>query len=279
MDEIWNEVVAEALKRGLETSDGAVPGAKLRELVARIAPKHGVSYPAPGREDEKFADFLKQFSSSVIVLRREGQDLLVAPSDAPQLLDRSVNVYAQIRDDIFEAFTRIPKGSSPRRPWYARDTDTIEWLTEDENPAGVRFVRIPAATLDQELSDRRAFSLSPGIEKDVQDKLLGTLTAHSALGSFSAVLRAHGLARKWHFYRFSEVVRRIKKWCESEKVLWRDEWITPVNPHSKADAVAAPSASTEARRTSFGQFVETLTDDDLRRISVPLDIVLKLFPR
>jgi hypothetical protein len=279
MDEIWNEVVAEALKRGLETSDGAVPGAKLRELVARIAPKHGVSYPLPGREDEKFADFLKQFSSSVIVLRREGQDLLVAPSDAPQLLDRSANVYAQIRDDIFEAFTRIPKGSSPRQAWYARDTDTIEWLTEDENPDGVRLVRIPAATLDQELSDRRAFSLSPGIEKDVQDKLLGTLTAHSALGSFSAVLRAYGLARKWHFYRFSEVVRRIKKWCESEKVLWRDEWLTPVNQHSKADAVAAPSASTEARRTSFSQLVETLTDEDLRRISVPLDIVLKLFPR
>jgi hypothetical protein len=279
MDEIWNEVVAEALKRGLETSDGAVPGAKLRELVARIAPKHGVSYPPPGREDEKFAGFLKQFSSSVIVLRREGQDLLVAPSDAPQLLDRSANVYAQIRDDIFEAFTRIPKGSPPRQPWYARDTDTIEWLTEDENPDGVRFVRIPAATLDQELSDRRAFSLSPGIEKDVQDKLLGTLTAHSALGSFSAVLRAHGLARKWHFYRFSEVVRRIKKWCESEKVLWRDEWITPVNQHSTANAVAAPSASTEARRTSFSQLVETLTDEDLRRISVPLDIVLKLFPK
>jgi hypothetical protein len=279
MDEIWNEVVAEALNRGLETSDGAVPGAKLRELVARIAPKHGVSYPPPGREDEKFADFLKQFSSSVIVLRREGQDLLVAPSDAPQLLDRSANVYAQIRDDIFEAFTRIPKGSSPRQPWYARDTDTIEWLTEDENPAGVRFVRIPAATLDQELSDRRAFSLSPGIEKDVQGKLLGTLTAHSALGSFSAVLRAHGLARKWHFYRFSEVVRRIKKWCESEKVPWLDEWITPVNQHSKADAAATPPASTEARRTSFSQFVETLTDEDLRRISVPLDIVLKLFPR
>jgi len=279
MDEIWNEVVAEALKRGLETSDGAVPGAKLRELVARIAPKHGVSYPLPGREDEKFADFLKQFSSSVIVLRREGQDLLVAPSDAPQLLDRSVNVYAQIRDDIFEAFTRIPKGSSPRQAWYARDTDTIEWLTEDENPDGVRLVRIPAATLDQELSDRRAFSLSPGIEKDVQDKLLGTLTAHSALGSFSAALRAYGLARKWHLYRFSEVVRRIKKWCESEKVLWRDEWLTPVNQHSKADAVAAPSASTEARRTSFSQLVETLTDEDLRRISVPLDIVLKLFPR
>jgi len=279
MDEIWNEVVAEALKRGLETSDGAVPGAKLRELVARIAPKHGVSYPPPGREDEKFAGFLKQFSSSVIVLRREGQDLLVAPSDAPQLLDRSANVYAQIRDDIFEAFTRIPKGSPPRQPWYARDTDTIEWLTEDENPDGVRLVRIPAATLDQELSDRRAFSLSPGIEKDVQDKLLGTLTAHSALGSFSAVLRAHGLARKWHFYRFSEVVRRIKKWCESEKVLWRDEWITPVNQHSTANAVAAPSASTEARRTSFSQLVETLTDEDLRRISVPLDIVLKLFPK
>jgi hypothetical protein len=279
MDDVWNEVVAEALKRGLESSDGAVPGAKLRELVARTAPKHGVSYPPPGREDEKFADFLKQFSSSLIVLRRQGQDLLVAPSDMPQLLDRSANVYAQVRDDIFEAFTRIPKGASPRQPWYARDTDTIEWLSEDENPDEARLIRIPAATLDQELSGRRAFSLSPVIEKDVQDKLLGALAAHSALGSFSAVLRAHGLARKWHFYRFSEVVRRIKQWCESEKVQWRDEWITPINQHSKADAVAALSGSGEASRTSFGQFVETLTDEDLRRISVPLDIVLRLFPK
>jgi hypothetical protein len=279
MDEVWNEVVAEALKRGLATSEGAVPGAKLRELIAQSAPKHGVSYPPQGLENEKFGDFLKQFSSSLIVLRREGQDLLVAPSDMPQLLDRSANVYAQIRDDIFEAFTCIPKGSPPRQPWYVRDMDAIDWLADDEKPDGVRLVRIPAATLDQEISDRRAFSLLSGIDKDVQDKLLGTLTARSALGSFSAVLRAHGLARKWHFYRFSEVVQRIKKWCESEKVLWRDEWITSTNQRSKADAVLLPSASAEGRRSSFGHFIETLTDEDLRRISVPLDIVLRLFPR
>jgi hypothetical protein len=215
----------------------------------------------------------------LIVLRREGQDLLVAPSDVPELLDHSANAYAQIRDDIFEAFTHIPKGSPPRQPWYVQDTDTIEWLTEDENLNGARFVRIPPATLDQELAERRAFSLLPGIEKDVQDKLLGTLTAHSALGSFSAALRAHGLARKWHFYRFSEVLRRIKRWCEAEKVVWRDEWITPVNQHAKADALTFSSASAEGLRNSLGHFVETLTDEDLRRISVPLDIVLKILPR
>jgi hypothetical protein len=279
MDEAWNAVVAEALKRGLETSDGAVPGAKLRELIARIASKHGVSYPPLGHENEKFADFLKQFNWSLIVLRREGQDLLVAPSDMPQLLDRSGNAYAQIRDDIFEAFTHIPKGSPPRQPWYVRGTDTIEWLAENENPDGARLVRIPPATLDQELNDRRAFSISAEIEKDVQDRLLGTLTAHSALGSFSVVLRAHGLARKWHFYRFSEVVRRVKKWCEAEEVTWRDEWITPINQQSKVDVPTLPSAVAEARRSSFGHFVETLSDEDLRRISVPLDIVLRLFPK
>jgi hypothetical protein len=160
MDEVWNAVVAEALKRGIESSDGAVPGAKLRELTARIAPKHGVSYPPPGRESEKFGDFLKQFNSSLIVLRREGQDLLVAPSDMPQLLDRPGNTYAKIRDDLFEALTRIPRGTPPQQPWYVRDTDTIEWLAENENPDGTRFVRIPPTTLDQEVSDRRAFSLS-----------------------------------------------------------------------------------------------------------------------
>jgi len=94
MDGIWNEVVAEALNRGLETSDGAVPGAKLRELVARIGPKHGVSYPLPGREDEKFADFLKQFSSSVIVLRREGFQPVFVVNGA-----RAMEVFHRTRPD------------------------------------------------------------------------------------------------------------------------------------------------------------------------------------
>jgi len=279
MDEVWNAIVAEALKRGLETSDGAVPGAKFRQLIARFAPKHGVTYPPPGREDEKFADFLKQFNSALIVLRREGQDLLVAPSDMPQLLDSSGSAFAQIRDDIFEAFTRIPRGVPPRQPWYVRDTDTIEWLAENENPDGARFVRIPPTTLDQEVNDRRTFSLLSEIEKDVQDRLLATLTAHSALGAFSVVLRAHGLARKWHFHRFSEVVRRIKKWCEAENIAWRDEWVTQINQHSRADAPNLPAAKAEARRNSFGHFVQTLSDEDLRRISVPLDIVLRLFQK
>jgi hypothetical protein len=279
MDEVWNAIIAEALKRGLETSDGAVPGAKLRELVAHIALKHGVAYPPPGHESEKFGAFLKQFESMLIVLRREGQDLLVAPSDMPQLLDSSGNTHTQIRDDIFEAFTRIPRGSPLRRPWYARDTDMIEWFAENEEPDESRFTRIPPATLDQELNDRHTFSLSSEIEKDVQDRLLGTLTAHSALASFSNELRAHGLTRRWHFHRFSEVIRRIRKWCETEHIQWRDEWITPVNQRTKPDAPALTSALAEERRSSFGHLVETLTDEDLRRISVPLDIVLRLFPK
>ncbi len=87
MDEVWSTVVSEALERGIKESGGrAVSGAKLRQLVAHLAPQHGVSYPPPGFESTNFSEFLKHFDSQVIVLRRRAQDILLAPVSRPELL-------------------------------------------------------------------------------------------------------------------------------------------------------------------------------------------------
>ena len=84
------------------------------------------------------------------------------------------------------------------------------------------------------------------------------------------------MGRKWHLYRFQLIVRKLKQWCASEHVEWRDEWIGQAPPHvisSKFDQIAD---ATSDQRKLFERVIEMLSEDDLRRISVPIDIVLKL---
>ncbi len=279
MSDVWREIVAEALKQGVQISKGAVPGAKLRQLIARIAPKYGEQYPPAGHEEEKFGEFLNAFGSLLILLRRNGQDILVAPVDKPQLLDIAEGGQTQLREDVFEAFTHIPRESPPVEPWYARDTDTIQWSTANESLEPERFVKVPPATLSQELEDRKAFALSSGIDSQIRDSIVATLQEHSALWAFSKIVKEHGLSRKWHLYRFQAVVQRIRKWCESEHVEWREDWLrskTDQPSRVKASKMSAPS---RGQGHLFEKFVEALSDDDLKRVSVPLDIVLKLLQK
>lgn len=279
MPDVWPEIVAEALKQGLIASKGAVPGAKLRQLIARTAHRYGVQYPPAGQEDEKFGEFLNRFSSLLILLRRHGQDILIAPVDQPQMLDIPEGGQTQLREDIFEAFTHIPRELPPAEPWYARDTDTIKWSPANEPLDMERFVRILPATLSQELEDRKAFALSSGIDSQIKDSLVATLEDHSALWAFSRIVKEHGLARKWHLHRLQAVVLRIRNWCESKHVEWREDWLrSKTNQPSRMHSINV-STPIDGQRFLFGKFVEALSDEDLKRVSVPLDIVLKLLQK
>ena len=131
MNENWQEIVKKALEIGLKTSKGAVPGAKFRQIIARIAREENELFPPTGHENERFRDFLVHFSSILTVLQRDGQDILVAPFDKPELLTTSDTGQTQLREDIFEAFTHIPRESPPKEPWYERNTDKIKWVTAD----------------------------------------------------------------------------------------------------------------------------------------------------
>jgi hypothetical protein len=278
MSDVWNEIVASALKQGLQASKGAVPGAKLRQLVARIAPTYGEHYPPAGQEDEKFGEFLNRFSSLLLLLRRNGQDILVAPIDQPQLFDVAESGRTQLREDIFEAFTHIPRESPPVEPWYDRAADTIKWLPANETLDTKQFVKIVPATLSQELEDRKAFALSSGIDSEIRDSMVATLQDHSALWAFSKTVKEHGLARKWHLYRFQAVVMRIRNWCESEHIDWREDWLRAESDQpSRSKSIV--SAQIDGQRHLFEKFVEGLSDEDLKRVSVPLDIVLKLLQK
>ena len=276
IDEIWQVIMAEALENAFQVSRGAVAGARFREVVAATASKHGQQYPPT---DEKFGDFLKQFSSLLIVLRRPGKDLLVAPADRPELLaGGGGDNQAFIRDDVFEAFTRIPYETPPSEPWYRRDNDTFCWIRNGGIVDETQFLRVPPRTEAQEVEERRAFANLSQYDR-IKDELLKTLDTHAALWAFSRVMKEKGLGREWHVFRLQSIVKRIRVWCEEQHVEWRDEWLTPTK------VAAAPRVTTGAQReetsqkVAFTKLVEVLSEEDIKRIQVPLDVVLRLLQR
>jgi hypothetical protein len=110
-----------------------VPGAKIRQLILKVAQRRDLTYRPSGHERELFGDFLKHFESIALVRRREGRDLVVGQADTPQLLaDAPESGAARLREDMFEAFTQIPRGLPPSEPWYVVSGDTIVWLLPTE---------------------------------------------------------------------------------------------------------------------------------------------------
>jgi hypothetical protein len=283
MDEIWKTVVAEALERGIRESRGrAVSGAKLRQLVSHIALQHEVPYPPQGFESTSFSDFLRHFDSLLIVLRRPAQDILVAPANQPELLMglSGVGNQPQIRPDIFNAFTRIPRETDQRLPWYEPAQDRIHWLPNDEGEANPALIAIPPASKDQEISDRRTFTDSLQVEQATIDSLRRLLdeAGSSVLWSFSQVLRSARLSRKWHEFRFQLVTSRIRQWSDAQHVPWQESWlVAPSDSSSDAQVEAAVELASE--KASLKELLSALDEEDLKRIHVPLDVVLKLFRR
>lgn len=276
MDQDWNEIVAEALASGLKTSTGPVPGAKLRQLIAKAARSRNLQYPPSGHEEESFGDFLKNFDSIVVVRRRPGMDLLAAPADKPELLGESQEAaVARLREDIFEAFTRIPRGVPPSEPWYRVSNDTIVWLLPTELAGSGELIKIPVATLDQELSERKSFIQSADLPQQAELRIAASLDTHSGLGTFSKLVKAYGLSQAWHRHRFQAVVRRIRAWCMSAGIPWHEEWVLSAGPSTLLPQSGSDLKSKD-QRDKFMRFVESLTEEDLRRISIPLDIVLKV---
>jgi hypothetical protein len=278
MDDNWQEIIKKALELGIQTSRGAVPGAKLRQIIARTAPEYKERYPPEGHESEKFRDFLGRFGSLLTVLPRDGQDILVVPIDKPELLNTSDTGQTEIREDLFEAFTHIPRESPPREPWYERNTDKIRWATANEALLPMEFAKIPPATLEQELEDRRSFASSPEIDSQIRDSLLATLQDHAALWAFSRIVKERGLSHKWHFSRFRALVSRIRTWCTNEHIQWREDWLcsTTGQPSRVKSLRISDLLDGPQNPNLVERFIKNLSDEDLKRVSVPLDIVLRL---
>jgi hypothetical protein len=281
MDDVWTKIVAEAVERGLRIAKGRpIPGAKLRQLVAQSASQHGLSYPPVGLEGSNFGDFLKSFDSIVIVLRRPAQDLLVAPANQPELLMNfsSEGKRPELRKDIFDAFTRIPREGDFKVSRYDPALDRFIWLEGAAAEANSALVPGPQATREQEVADRRSFAEAVVIAKETRDSLVRTLEekGSSSLWAFSQVLRTAALSRKWHEYRFQLLTNRIREWSQTHQQPWREEWLVAGNDSDNRKAEIAVAAESATEKATLKELLSGLEEADLHRINVPLDIVLKL---
>ncbi len=282
MDEMWTQIVKEALERGLrETKGRPVPGAKLRKLVGSVAAQHGHSYPPAAFEGSSFSDFLKACDSILIVLKRPAQDLLIAPVEQPELLLNTSDQgsRAEIRKDVFDAFTRIPREADTKSSWYDSERDLFLWLEADAELAGTNDALVPGprASKDQEIDDRRSFVETNVQTGETRVALLRTLTetGNSALWAFANVLRASGLSRKWHEYRFQRLTGRIRAWSEHARQVWRDDWLVAGEVTASRKPELATGSESAPSRANLQALFSRIDEADLQRITVPLDIVLK----
>ncbi len=266
----WATILLAALAEGTKNGTRAATGAKLRQLVEKVARSSGVEYPPePGL---KFGQFLAKHAEIVTLRKRPGADLLVAPADKPDLLVEAANP-GRIRQDLFDAFTRV---APQHKAYYDPSLDGVVWLEAHTAPVPKGSVAIPPVTLSAALADRRAFAEErpDGPAKQALLEALETPTFHS----FTSALRETGLQREWHVFRTKLLADRIAAWADNFKITWQAHWLTGSSTYEMAEsAVSAAIMGTLEPdfQAALGAFVSSLGIEDLRRISVPLDLVAR----
>lgn len=265
----WSEIFDEAFKLAWGDEPRAVPGAKFRQLVARIVQDQGESFPPPN--SGKFSKFLAGFPDRLILQSSPGQDILVVPADRPELLSDGKGLNARIRPDLFSALTKIQHGFSF---YYLAQTDSVTAVEKnDEIPSGA--VKLPSASLANEIALRNRFIHDGAHSDDAKTELSASLQEPRPLTSFTERIKAFGLSRDWHRFRAGAVVNVLKNWSVEHAIPWNPAWLTDGESVSLHSPI--PAARLEQDLNSLIQALAGhVSEADLSRISVPLDIVLKL---
>lgn len=280
MDNSWLDILSSALDNLVTRTGAPVAGAKLRSAVKDLAEDRGERFPPEGMT--KWLTFLESFPNDIIVIRIRGSDVLVVPANRPDLQAVAVasanasatlplTTFGRIRSDIFEALTRIPKRSE--RAVYFPEADAVLWQSIDEvgSPNTVPF---PMATLESEVALRRRFAEdNRKVTEAAKGALLQACESEGSLGQFTQAIRSYGLIQDWHVFRMSTLSERLREWAQSHGLPFHDEWLGLENA-KVTSSVEATSTGINKRR--LVELAGLLTDEDISRISVPLDLVLRL---
>lgn len=282
MDNIWLLILKEALDGLVTRMDGPVAGAKLRAEVKRLAEDRGEQFPPEGMG--KWSAFLSAFPDEITVIPNPGSDVLVVPVSRLDLrakAEAAATVHAtpasnrtRLRSDIFEALTRIP--AEGQRPLYLPETDAVIWqdLNEAAPPNAVPF---PLATFEGEKDLRETFVERPeGMTQMAKDALRTALGSDGPLRQFSYAIRSYGLIQDWHLFRMAALSERLRSWATAHALTFKDEWYGSDDSRTIVTPAAALAAVAAGNKRGLVELAGLLTDDDISRISVPLDVVLRL---
>lgn len=279
MNNVWQEILQEALNQLIQRSNTPVAGAKLRSTVAQIARDRGLEFLPTGVR--KFSELVEAFPADFIVQRHPGSDILVVPTARAELLaaerPRAASSTARVRQDLFDALIRVPQAAYGL-PYYDPTRDAVLYVKEGEEvPASA--VAIPPTSLPAEIQLRRQFIAETELVDAAKEALTNSLVAGSTpLRDFSNSIQEFGLVKRWHSFRVALLAKRLREWSVDKALTWQPSWVDASEPRLVAVSTpVAPVSQDEKRQLS--ELASALTMEDLCRITIPMDIVLRLLAK
>lgn len=282
MDNIWLLILKEALDGLVARMDGPVAGAKLRAEVKKLAADRGEQFPP--EDMGKWSVFLDSFPDDITVIPNPGSDVLVVPASRLDLRAKADAVVAagaapapkrtRLRSDLFEALTRIP--ATGVRPVYLPETDAVLWQNVQE-VAPANAVPFPQASFESEAGLRRDFvERSEGLAEMAKNALLAALGSEGPLRQFTHAIRSYGLMQEWHLFRMAALLERLRSWATAHALTFKDDWLGSDEPRANVAPAAALASVAAGNRRGLVELASLLSEEDISRISVPLDVVLRL---
>lgn len=264
---LWRTILLAAFP---STVKEPILGSTFGQEVVRVAQQHGARFPPESEPDLKLVQLLERFPDVVAILRRPGKDILVVPAGQAEVLAAAPGKeLVGIRMDLFEALTQI----RDEQAFYNKRDDSVRWGSLTPDPESLP---LPKSTLENEVSLRRDFAR--GLSGSGGPELLAALEEQLPLSAFARGLRALHLQRQWHVFRTKNLLARLKDWATSNDIDWKEQWLSDSLAGSQR-AVRLFQASDLRSADTLAALFERLDADDLRRISVPLDLILKAFSR
>ena len=256
----WNSVITEALNE-LQADTTFTRGAILRDRVNQICRRGGLDFDSFLKEtNQKFSSVVEQVDD-VEIHKRPNTDMYVGlkgakwpeSTEEPSRWNRS-----RIREDVYEAFTRI----SDSDYWYLPDTDEFKQDIAKDDPR--RKIAVPSVTLESLLNQRRQFAE----KSDAHEALTKAIErSPNPLAAFQAEVTRQRLGREWHSYKSEELTQFIQEWAEKNGIEFRPQWMESPemgqNPQSPQKLMA--------------NFAAYMTDEEIRSMSVPFRAVEAMY--
>lgn len=267
----WETILDRALSDVEADRSFPIVGATFYQYVKESAERAGHVFP-PDR-DQNFKAFLEDHLSAVWVVPRPRRDFWVFPPDGADLLAAAVKP-AYIRKDLFIAFTHV---SEEHSRWYDSDSDSVLNKPADADVSEPGIHEIPSPSAEQGLTLRREF-IEDSVDGEAARRLEAALDDSKPFSSFSTAVRDSDLQTEWHVFRLERVLQRIREWCVERGIRWHPSWIETPKFQLDEDEGSPAEISGEVWESLMNGFSD-LSEDELGRISVPLDIVLKIIGR
>ncbi len=272
----WMDLIVRCLHDLVDQRGNAPTGAGLSSEVLRVAKVENHAPPATLAR-KKFSKILTKLEAAgrLVKLEVPGADLLVAPADRPALLAEGASSARQakpgIRRDLFAALTFV----SDKLFYYDPASDAvIGMLAGDVAPDGA----IPLPPTSFEVLVARAAPFAENQSGAARDALLASLTTSTPIADFLRVVNEQRLRPQWHDFRTQQLTEVLRSWAAGNNIPFQSTWLTSTADGTTSDERVAIGSEMSDRQRRFASelLLSALSEDDIKRVSVPLDVVLKL---